>query len=284
MARLVPVLEVGGTHVTAALVEPSRWTVTAEVRRAVDGDAAAAEILDQFVATARELTVPSGTDWGVAMPDPFDYERGVGRFTGVGKFAALNGVDLRTPLELALGGRLRFLNDADAFALGEWTAGAAVGAARCVGITLGTGIGSGWLVDGRVVDPGDPPGGRVHTVTVDGLPLEERVSRRAIRRAFAADGGAPAADVREITALARGGDERAARVLDAAMGVLGEALAPRLRMFGPDTVVVGGSMSASWDILGPPLRARLRTAARVVVADEPEDAPLIGAAQLVTRQ
>jgi len=284
---VIPVLEVGGTHVSAALVDPSTWSVHGATRLPVDSDAPAADLLDRFAAAASALGPQPGSTWGVAMPDPFDYEHGIGNFAGVAKFASLDGVDVGAGLRTRIGGAVVFLNDADAFVLGEWTDGAVRGVARCAGITLGTGVGSGWLVDGVPTDPGVPAGGRIHTLTVDGRPLEDVVSRRAVRRAYAAAGGDPALDVREIAAAARAGETRAHGVLAAAFTALGRAAAPALAGFGADGLVVGGSMTGSWDLLGPLFEAGLRAGAGVLrrgslppvaVSADSDRAPLIGAA------
>jgi glucokinase len=280
VSALVPVLEVGGTHVSAALVDPEGWRVGEVTRDDLDADAPGSALLERFCRAAGALRARSGSVWGVAMPDPFDYERGIGQFEGVGKFTGLRGVDVGDALAGRLRGRMAFLNDADAFLLGEWAAGAARGTHRCVGITLGTGIGSAWLVDGVIVDPGTPPGGRLHRMTVGGLPLEDVVSRRAIRRAYADAGGDPAADVREIADAASGGSRVARRVLDAAMTALGRVVGRCAAGFRADVLVIGGSMSASWELFEPAFRAGAlgNGLPRVRLAADSDHAPLIGAA------
>jgi glucokinase len=280
MSAPIPVLEVGGTHVTAALVDPDGWRVTQSTRYHVDADATAAALLERFHRAGNALRVPPGTVWGVAMPDPFDYATGVALFEGVGKFASLRGVDVGAALRDRLKGRFTFVNDADAFMLGEWVAGAATGSRRSAGITLGTGVGSGWLVDGRVVDPGVPPGGRLHRLDIAGRPLEDVVSRRAIRRAYAEAGGAAEADVKEIAEAARTGDATARRVLDAAMTALGRVVGRTVNAFRADVLVIGGSMSASWDLFAPAFRAGALGCGlpRITLAADSEHAPVIGAA------
>jgi glucokinase len=279
----VPALEVGGTHVTAALVAPDRWTLSSDpVRAAIDARADADTLLAGFAAPAADLHAPSGAVWAVAMPDPFDYPRGIGRFHGVGKFESLDGVNVRTELRRRLTSAphdIVFCNDADAFTVGEWVSGAAQGATRVVGLTLGTGVGSGWIDGGRVVDPGIPPGGRAHRLQVDGGGLEDVMSRRALRRAYRAESGDAAADVREIAERARDGDHVATTVLSRALRALGRALAGPINDFGAELVVVGGSMSRSWDLFAPWFAEGAGDPApQVVVASQPEDAPLIGAA------
>ncbi|WP_375491042.1 ROK family protein [uncultured Jatrophihabitans sp.] len=280
VASVVGVLEIGGTHVSAAAVDTDGWLVGPTARLHLDGDAGADELIAQFAAAAARVDVPSDAPWGIAMPDPFDYDHGIGLFEGVGKFTSLNGVDVRAALTPALSPTIGFVNDADAFLLGEWTDGAAAGTTRCAGLTLGTGIGSAWLVDGVVVDPGMPPGGRMHRMSFDGAPLEDTVSRRAIRRAFTAAGGDPQADVREIAEQARAGLPLARRVLDTAMRALGQVVGDCVCRFGAEVLVVGGSMSASWDVLGPPFRvgAQDSTLPRVELAADAEAAPFVGAA------
>ena len=289
---MIPALEIGGTHVAAAWVDPDDWTVRAAHRRPLDPDAGAAELLDVFAAAALEVGAPPGIRWGVAMPDPFDYPAGIARFRDVGKFAALYGVDVGAALKDRLATRgaasFAFLNDADAFVLGEWTRGAAAGAHRCAGITLGTGVGSGWLVGGRVAadEPGQPPGGRAHRLRIDGQPLEELVSRRAIRAAYrrASDAAPPDIDVAAIAGRARAGEPAATQVLSGAMRALGSALARPLRDFGAEVVVIGGGLLGSWRLLEPWFLEGLGPAGAIPVrpAEDPDGAALRGAARFAT--
>jgi glucokinase len=286
MAQPVPVLEVGGTHVTAALVDPNDWSVRQTTRYSLDASASADALLDRFWRAGNALRAPAGAAWGVAMPDPFDYSRGIGGFEGVGKFASLRGIDVGDALNRRLHGRMRFVNDADAFLLGEWIVGASRGIRRSAGITLGTGIGSAWLVDGQIVDPGTPPGGRLHRMSIGGRPLEDVVSRRAIRGAYVAAGGDAQADVREIAEAARLGHAPARRVLDEAMTALGGVVGRCVAGFRADVLVVGGAMSASWDVFERPFRAGAlgNGLPEVRLAVDVENAPLVGAAVHAVRQ
>ena len=218
------------------------------------------------------------------MPGPFDYVHGIALFEDVGKFDHLRGVDLHAALCDGIEPRpasVRFVNDAEAFLLGEWLHGAATGYARCAAITLGTGVGSSFLADGEIVSSGAdvPPDGRAHHLRIDGRRLEDVVSRRAIRAAYGDATRDTAADVHEIAERARDGERAARDVIDAKMRALGLALAPYLARFGAQVVVVGGSMSASWDLFGPAFVAELRAPIPVVVAQDPEHAPLLGAAR-----
>jgi len=102
---------------------------------------------------------------------------------------------------------IRFVNVAEAYALGEWNAHGRPD--RLICLTLGTGTGSGFIAAGRSEVP---RGGDLHTETWGGQPLEETVSRRAIHRQFTKRSGIDD-DVDAITQRCRAGDPPACGVL-----------------------------------------------------------------------
>lgn len=285
MTEIVSAMDVGGTHVSAANVDlTTRQILPGQHARMPLASNATA---DQFVATltacAAKLPTQPARRWSIALPGPFDYERGIALYEGVGKFDALRGLDLRAALSDL--GDISFHNDAAAFGLGEWWAGAARGHRTVAGISLGTGVGSCFLREGRLVrnDPGLPPDGRIDLLPFEGRPLEETVSRQAIRHAYAqAKTKTPPPDVREIAHRARTGDHTASEAITRAMRALGTVLAPVLEAFDPTILVVGGSIAASWDLVAAPLRAALSERIAVQPATHPTEAPLLGAAYLAT--
>ncbi|MCD9591494.1 ROK family protein [Streptomyces sp. 8ZJF_21] len=231
--------------------------------------------------------------WGIAVPGPFDYARGIARYHGVGKFASLDGLavgDLLTPRLNPRPTRLRFLNDASAFALGARLT-AHPGSRRLVAITLGTGVGSAFLDRGAIVedDPRVPPEGRVDLLTVDGRPLEDTVSTRAMTAQYTDRTGRPVDGLRELTACAAADDATARDIITSALHALGGALAPWLTAFEADTVVFGGSITAAWPLIGPPLTASLShhtpSLARLTLSAraDGEDQALLGAAAFAAR-
>jgi predicted NBD/HSP70 family sugar kinase len=291
----IPVLEIGGTHVTAAVVDAGTWQVVAGtgVRRSIDPRGPADTLIATMVEAGRSLRPDDGSLWGVAIPGPFDYVRGIADFHGVGKFDALRGVDLGDVLRRTLtkaNGRVSFVNDAEAFAIGEWAAGAAQGHHRVIGVTLGTGVGSAFLVDGVAQRrrPGVAPDGRLDLVQVDGRPLEDLVSRRAIRARYGSLVGDPAAthlDVRDIAARVRNGDPDAIRAVEKPLQLLGTVVAPFAVEFAASMLIVGGSIALAWDVIKPPLRTGMDQASPgwaevfgLTNAARIEEAALVGAA------
>ncbi|MFI6833146.1 ROK family protein [Kribbella sp. NPDC050241] len=246
----VAVLEIGGSHVTAAVVSPDDWSVNVVERANLESQKAAEVVVAQLAGAALKLPLANGL--AVALPGPFDFATGVAWYRGQDKFDQLYGYNLGDSLraELALD-RLMFMNDAEAFAVGEWTAGEVRGVERCVGVTIGTGVGTAFLADGHVVREGDtvPSGGELYKTEYDGKPLEDSISGRAILRRYFASTGAEAPGVKEIAEDARAGDAAAKDALLTAFGDLATALTPWLDRFGVTKTVLGGSISGAFDIV-----------------------------------
>jgi glucokinase len=281
---VVGALEIGGTHVTSAVVSLGQRAVdpATVLRTEVAADGTRDELMRAIAGAARRLSRPGMARLGVATPGPFDYARGVSLIRGVAKLDSLYGVDLRAELSAAVALPARdvsFLNDADAFVIGEWWAGAARGHERAIGVTLGTGLGSAFIERGRIVehDPRVPQEGRLDLVWFRGTAVEEMISRRSLRAAYGED----APDVIEIARRARAGEIHATSVLRGFGSALGEFLAPWVQRFAPTCLVFGGSIARSWDLWSDDFVASCapaRDLARCGVAEHPEEAPLLGAA------
>ena len=285
---VVGALELGGTHVTAARVSIERRALDGPtLRRAELADAASR---DSLLATIRSTAVaaasPDGPPrWGVATPGPFDYERGICTIRGVAKLDALYGVDLRSELAAALRVRppdIRFLNDADAFLLGEWWAGRARGHDAAMGVTLGTGLGSAFMRAGtlRQSGPGVPPEARLDLLPYRDAPVEDVISRRGLLAAYRR-AGRDASDVLEIAQRAQAREAAAVAVFRAFGTALGEFLTPILERFAPTCVVFGGAIARSWPLFADAFTAACvptRGTGTVGVAQHLDDAPLLGAA------
>ena len=253
----VAAIELGGSHVAAGRVDLETGAVSRR-RMAVPSGSSREDLLGRIRAVA---SVVDGSERiGVAAPGPFDYANGVSRLRH--KLAGLYGVDLRSELATSLGvapSAIRFLNDADAFLLGEWLVGAARGANRVLGVTLGTGLVRQQLA--RVWTDVE-----LFRLSFRGRPVEETISARGI---------AGRLSVAKLAARAHAGDA-AARSAFASLGSdLGEFLSPHVRRFGAERVVVGGSIAHAWDLFAPALLARVPEAVRGANLD---DAALVGAA------
>ncbi|MFC4455448.1 ROK family protein [Deinococcus sonorensis] len=283
-------LDIGGSHVTAAAVDLQQHRLLGDpVRRHLSHAEAATTLLDGWAQAALAACLPGGAPLrvGVAMPHPFDMELGVSHMTH--KFLALLNVSVREELTRRWQGTplaglpLQFGNDADLFVLGEWWGGAAQGRARVMGITLGTGIGSGFVVDGRVVTDGPevPPEGELNRVPYRDADAETALSSVALVREYQRLSGEECT-VAEIAALAGQGDPRARQVFQSFGERLGEVLSPWVQRFQPETVVVGGNVSRAWELFIGPLQQGVSVPC--VQTTLFETASLLGAAALGVRE
>jgi glucokinase len=279
---VVGALDIGGTHVAAGRVRLASATVEpdAGLRLEFTGDT---KLLERILEAARSIATPETRSLGVAVPGPFDYDAGICLVTH--KLRGLYGINLRRELAQAAGltdHAVSFLNDAEAFLLGEWWAGAARGHARAVGVTLGTGLGSAFLEDGRFVRAGPrvPAAGALYTLAFHGRPVEQTISRGALLARYGADpeGGI---DVDQIAERGRAGEPHARRLFEEIAADLAEFLTAPLEAFGPTCLVVGGSIARAWGLLEPVLVRGLARYHRLAVARAVniDDAPLLGAAR-----
>ena len=282
-------LDIGGSHISAGRVDLTGRSVEAHSRLRVPFPVAAtrAELLAAIAHAAASIAQPGLSRLGVAVPGPFDYPGGVSK--AAHKLHGLCGVDLRSELCGALRltdpATVRFLNDAHAFLLGEWWAGPVRGHSRAVGVTLGTGLGSAFIEDGRIVhtDPRVPPGGALWELRFRGAPVEQTISSGALL-ARSVTLPADQIDVEDVAERARAGERSARRVFEELGQALGEFLAPWLTAFEPSCLVVGGSIARSWELFEASLRAELEpieSVATVTLAEQLDDAPLLGAAWCV---
>ena len=251
--QAVIALDVGGTSVDAACV-----SADCQLIGNLQGSGSpAARTQDEIVAELARVIAAAGTQaeganviaCGIAMPAPFDYAAGVSHMTH--KFQAINGVPLGELLTKKTGLPVYFLNDADAFGLGvSWRQLPDV--KRFVALTIGTGLGSGFIEDGAIVQADDrvPPEGEVWNLPFgDGI-IEDYVSARGVVALYgSAEGTAKSA--KEISALAHQGDPRAIEAYRAMGAALGSGLAPVLTRFAPEAIVIGGKVGQSLDLFRP---------------------------------
>jgi predicted NBD/HSP70 family sugar kinase len=284
-AGSVVALDLGGTHVSAATVDVNSATVVSgsRVREELAAGAGRDDLLGRIRAAAIAAQAGRVDAAGVAVPGPFDYERGICLLEH--KLESLYRVDLRAELASALSlpsNTVRFLNDAEAFLLGEWWAGAARGHDRAMGITIGTGLGSAFVEHGSIVRAGGrvPPAGELYRVPFRNAPVEERISRRALLARYEGDG----VEVVEVARRARAGEQRARDAFDELSTDLADFLRPWLATFAPSCLVMGGSIARSWDLLERGLSSLEGEVAVITPAEHIDEAALLGAAHHVVAE
>ena len=235
-------------------------------RTGVQAKAESQVVLDQFKTVMSEYEGVEGIAF--AFPGPFDYEHGVCLVQGLEKYGELYRMNLTESLDLRL--PVHYVNDAEAAIVGEARYGAGRGLDRVLGITLGTGLGSAFLIGGkRVVEGlGVPEDGWLYHQMFQGRIADDVFSIRGLLRR-AEQAGLRASEPKEITDselwLEFGRD-------------LGRFLKPFVENFRADKVLVLGGLSGAFDSFQKSLNQQLQGLAGDGQLEG--EAPLLGAAAL----
>jgi glucokinase len=285
---LVIGVDVGGTKMLAGVVaRDGSVGRTIERPTSTAGQAALLDELDGLVA---DLLPEGASAIGVGVPMTLDRRPGIG-FGAV--TLPLRSLDLAAPLQARFSIPVGVENDGNAIALAEWRVGAGQGANDLVALALGTGVGGGVIVDGRLYRGWAELGHVV--VAADGPPcqgschghghLEAVASGEAAERAAVELWGG-GADAHRLVHEAQDGHKAARSALSQIGHYLGVAIGSFANIFGPDVVVVGGGFgTAAWDFLSGPAEEAARREAlhpadkelRIVQAALGDDAGLVGA-------
>jgi glucokinase len=287
-------LDLGGTDLKAGLVSDSGEIAHFLRLPARAGEHADApfEVIARAVAALRCAAAGPLVGIGFGCPGVIDPANGalVGRTPHLPHWDSL---PLRALLMERLGARLVVENDANLAALAEHRVGAARGARVSLTITVGTGIGCGVIVEGRVLRGAHGGAGELGHLPLDGrfpcrcgVPgcVEPECSGSGLV-ARAAEAGLAAPDAATIFDAAAAGDLRAVRLIERMTDRLGALIAVAVQLLDPGVVVIGGGVSNAGEALLVPLRSAVaryaleshRHGMRIVRAALGADAGLVGA-------
>ncbi len=257
-------LDLGGTNIKVAVLEREAdqqaprqvagSSVKTHAERGPDGVAAA--IVDAGLA-AIDAHGPIATI-GVGIPGLFD--RATGQITLFPNFPGpWTGYPLRDRLTDGLGMPVTFINDARAHTLAEARMGAGLGVSTIAMLTLGTGIGGGLVIDGKLHLGATGTGGEIGHQTVHDGGRQCGCGNRGCAEPYAQAGALMAAagrtSVEAVFEGAAAGDERCQAAIDTAVDALGIAIGNIVTVLVPDRVVIGGGISEAGERIMAPLRA-----------------------------
>ena len=310
--RICVGVDLGGANLKMASVSEDgavlkKISVPTEAAKGVDA------VLNQIADEALELiaTSPGHNSvccMGVGCPGPLNSNEGIVYHAPNLNWRSIKARDI---LREKIGIPVALNNDANCAAWGEYFAGAGRGSQTLVVMTLGTGIGGGVIINGRLFKGACDSAGEIGHMTIDydsSLPyivnqggLEHLASATATARFawMAIEAGEKTSlarwedDIESLTAkdiydAANDGDAVAARIMNDVGRYLGIGVANIINVFNPDRIVFTGGMTASWDRLHGPMmqevhrRAFTRSteAVQIMPGDLWQDAGLIGAAGL----
>jgi len=260
-------------HTTPTLAEGGASSVVERITGMIE------QVIEQTMAeTGAERSAFLGV--GIGSPGPLNREKGIVIVTpnlGWKNFPLRDEISKRVGLEATLD------NDANCATLGEFWCGAARGGRNVIGMTLGTGIGGGLILEGKLYHGSSDVAGEIGHTSIDangrrckcgnygcieayasGPAIAER-AREALRGdegesilVTMADGDARKITAQTVYEASKRGDAIAREVVRETGLILGTAVANLLNIFNPDIVVMAGGVTQAGDALFQPLRAEVR--------------------------
>lgn len=315
--RFVLGIDIGGTNLVVGSVAENGSALYAVASEPTHAEAGQSDVLDRLFAlvrhtieeTRREVPGAEIIGVGVGAPGPLDTRSGIVLLTP--NLGWVN-LPLRQIIHDRLGLPAALDNDANCAVLGEWWMGAARGTRNAIGITIGTGIGGGLILEGKLFHGASDCAGEIGHTTIDtegrrckcgnygcleayasgpniALRACEEIQAGAVSRlAQYVDGDLGRITAQTVYQAAHEGDDLALEVVNDTAKFLGAGIANLVNVFNPEVVVVCGGVTLAGDHLFVPLRREVArrafkpavTVCRIVPGELVGTAGVYGAAKV----
>jgi glucokinase len=302
MAGLILACDFGGTKLSAAVIEAAAldqpgaaWR--GHLRRLSPPGASGQTDIEMMMGMGRELLGEERPSHiGISFGGPVDFNSGVVRLSH--HVPGWENVPLQQQFEHAFQASVRVDNDANVAALGEWRFGAGRGVADLLYVTVSTGVGGGWILDGRPYRGTQGLAGEIgHTVVDPNGPLclcgkrgcvERLASGPYMAQDVAAARGIPVAQLsgKLVAEWAALGEETAVAILERGAWGLGVGLGNAANLLNPSRILLGGGVTKSgdrwWQLVRQTARATALPEIQFDIAPAAlgDDAPLWGGVAL----
>ena len=311
----LPVLaiDLGGTKIRIAIIS-SKGQVMAKEQYLTLADEGLEAVTRRIFSgidhllSSRNIGLSQLHSISIAAAGVIDFEKGL--ITSSVHLPGWHDVPLRDIVNRKYRVNTILINDADAAALGEHEFGAGKGVNNLILLTVGTGIGGGIIINGRLYSGPSGSAGEIGHMTIDVngprcscgnigclemLASGSAIAREAIRRvnqggrsvlAGMVEGKIENITAEKVEVAARGGDSLALEVISKAATYLGVGMVNLVNIFNPEMIVVGGGVAKMGELLLEPAKQVVKErafklsaqAVRIVPARLGEDAGVLGAA------
>jgi len=276
-------IDMGATHITLLLTDCAAHVLN-ELEIPFDvnqGPRVSLAMLEEAMDNLLEkagLTLQDIKAVGMGVPGPI--VENAGMVMGPPIMPGWDGYPIREHLQKKWGVPVAIGNDAEMGAIGEWAYGAGRGVRNLAYIKVGTGVGSGLLLDGQAYRGSTGCAGEIGHITLNengpictcgnrgcleamagGWAIANRGSdaaRSKARTLLSEMGDASSISASDVIEAARQGDLIAQQIVSEAGGHLGTAIASLVNLFNPSMVVIGGKISQTGDLLLEPIRKTVR--------------------------
>jgi predicted NBD/HSP70 family sugar kinase/mannose-6-phosphate isomerase class I len=282
-------IDIGGSHLSVAIVNINKKKIIKDtyLQIAIDSKQDALPILKSFVDTIKTTLINFNQPIlgiGVSIPGPLDYKNGISKIYDCNKYESLFGVDIKTYLFNHLAefidnsANIIFMNDATCFISGEaWRNDLTT--SNITAITLGTGIGSGFMSNGEIVIEGEniPSRGDVYNLSFKNKRAEDWLGTEWFLNTYRNTFNDEVENVKTIADKAKTSKE-AKQIFENFGTNLGDFLSPILTNFKTEHLVIGGNIAKSHPLFKKNLKARLKSPIpQIHISKETENSAILGA-------
>lgn len=273
-------IDIGGTNLNVGRVENSK--VVEETYNAVDKNANKVEILSSLFEAIDRVIKPNVVKIGVGVPGVVDPLTGI--IYDIQNIPAWEEVALKDILEQRYGLPVSLNNDANCFALGEKIFGKAKSYENFIGLSIGTGIGAGVIINNRLYNGVLCGAGEVGMLCYKDSIIEDYASSFFFSKKHNIS-------AKELSERAKEGDENALKIFNEFGMHVGEAIKAILYMLAPEAIIIGGSISKSFPLFKNSLEISLNSFAyqkqiqnlKIEISNQAEVA-ILGAASLCLQE
>ncbi|MGW8315099.1 MAG: ROK family protein [Bacteroidales bacterium] len=273
-------VDIGGTSIVAARFSEDELIEKNE--SPTGANRPAEEILESLYSAIQPVLTDEVVGIGIGMPGFMDTESG--EIFAINNIPSFQGVSVKKAVERKYGLPTFQNNDANCFALGEAYFGAGKGFKSMVGITMGTGLGSGIIIDRKIHSGLAGGAGEVGCVPIQGGIGDDFCSNALFVNEYQKNGI-------DLYREAKAGNQESRKAFNHLAQNLGEILRLLMYIVAPEAFIIGGSVAKSWEFLEKPLReemdqfrVKLISSKTKLLPAQLENAGLYGAAALCISQ
>ena len=241
-------IDLGGTNMRVGLTDGA--TLVNSVIEPCPAKETEEVVLNQLKRQIAQLMSADVTGIGIGVPSVVDSVKGV--VYNVANIPSWKEVHLKEQLEKEFGIPVAVNNDANCFALGVWKYGEGKGTRDMVGLTMGTGIGSGIIINGQLYNGVNTGAGEIGSLPFKDADYEFYCSSRFFSHLHG-DTGA------NFGKRAQAGDAEAIAVWNEFGQNVGELIKAVLFTYAPEAIIIGGGIASAFRLFEAPMRASLES-------------------------
>jgi glucokinase len=228
-------IDLGGTNIRCGLVE--NGNVVKRLSEPCRSDQPENVVLEQIEGMVRNLINPSVKGIGIGVPSVVDVQKGI--VYNVANIPAWKEVHLKDILEAKFGLPVYINNDANCFALGEHRCGSGKPFTNMLGVTLGTGVGAGLIINNELYCGSNTGAGEIGCLPYLDYTTEFYCGSAFFKKYYNTTG-------KEADQLAQKGDENALKIWEEYGKHMGELVKIILFVYDPDAIIFGGSLAGAY--------------------------------------